>query len=96
MATTSRTAAITNTEDLEARIAELHSLAGQRADQLDIVVGYDDQSIVASPDRDAARHRDRLEELEKLGATWIAVAGNQTSPRDTLEFLANFGATYIR
>jgi probable F420-dependent oxidoreductase len=96
MATTSRTAAITNTEELGSRIAELHSLAGERADHLDIAVGYYDQSIVASPNRDVARHRDRLEELEKLGATWISVAGNQTSSHDTLEFLASFGATYIR
>ena len=95
MATTSRTAAITSTDQLAARIAELHSLAGPRAHQLDIVVGYYDQSIVAHPDRDVARHQERLEELEKLGATWTTVSGNQTSPDDTLAFLANFGATYI-
>jgi probable F420-dependent oxidoreductase len=95
MAATSRTAAIRNIEDLADKIVELRSLAGARADQLDIVVGYYDESIVAYPDRDTSRHRDRLQELEGLGATWISIAANQTTPHDTLRFLDKFGAAYV-
>jgi probable F420-dependent oxidoreductase len=94
LATTARTALVATNQDLAEKIAELRALAGDRADQLDVVVAYQDPTIM-SPSEDVARHREALEELEKVGATWVMIAGRTTTERDTLAFLEAFGAAYI-
>jgi alkanesulfonate monooxygenase SsuD/methylene tetrahydromethanopterin reductase-like flavin-dependent oxidoreductase (luciferase family) len=95
LAATARTAQVASNQELAEKIAELRDLAGERAGQLDIVVHYADPSIVTAPTQDVARHREGLEQLEKLGATWVMIAGRTTAAPDTLKFLEDFGATYI-
>ena len=94
LAHTARTAHIGSVADMAARIAEVRDMAGDRADQLDFAPSYMDRSI-GEPTVDVERHREAFAELERAGATWIIVSGPAGSEQVTLEFLDEFGSTYI-
>lgn len=92
---TTRTPALDDGADLGPAIAELRAAAGERGDSVDVAVAYTDRSI-AAPDGDVERHREAFERLAAAGVTWVVIPGATTSREASLEFLARFGATFIR
>jgi len=93
LSTTARTAYLASLEDVAAKILEVRDLAGARADQLDFCLAYNDKSV-HSPDLDTERHRDALGTMERVGATWVLVAGPIGSPEASLEFIKSFPALF--
>jgi hypothetical protein len=91
---TARTPHLGSTQELSNRIAELRDMAGDRGDQLDIVLSHPGPAAVA-PGADVDRHKESLAELERIGATWVVVSGPAGSAAATFEFLQAFGATYL-
>jgi hypothetical protein len=49
-----------------------------------------------SPTVDVERHRELLGTLAGLGVTWVIVVGATSSRSASLDFLATFGAHYIK
>lgn len=94
MATTTRTVHFSGLDDIAVAIRELKELAGERADEIDIMVLYSDDSIL-KPDVDVERHRDALGRIAEIGATWISFAWDFSTQSETLDFIAGFGATYL-
>ena len=94
VARTTRTPAVSTVDDVAAKVAELHELAGERAKALDVAVPYSDPTL-AEPLADVERHRDALGRLAEAGATWVLVTGPTSSRVATLAFLDAFATTYI-
>ncbi len=103
---TVRSPAISGIDDLAARVAVLADLAGDRFDELEVVVAYNDASLV-DPTHDVERHRDQLGRLTEIGATAVVVGWPAPDPgpsgtvdpaktaRLTLEFLEGFAAVHF-
>ncbi len=94
LAHTARTAYLATFDDVRARIELLKDMAGDRANALDIALGYTDASV-SHPDSDVERHRDVLGHLGSIGVGWVVVAGPSGSPQASLDFIAAFAANYI-
>jgi probable F420-dependent oxidoreductase len=94
MATTTRTAHFSGLDDIAAAVRELKELAGERADQIDVMVLYTDDSIL-KPGADVERHRDALGRIAEIGATWVSFAWDFSTEAETLAFVENFGSTYL-
>ena len=94
MATTTRTAHFSGLDDIAAAIREMKEMAGNRADQLDVMVLYTDDSILKTG-VDVERHRDMLGRIAEIGATWVSFAWDFSTEAETLEFVDGFGATYL-
>lgn len=97
LSATVRTPVLTSFDEVRSKIARLQELAGERADQLDIVTSYPDLTI-ADTDTDVERHREALGQLEEIGVTWVfmpGLGGNPTSGA-TFEFIQRMGETYMR
>lgn len=94
MATTTRTAHFAGLDDIAAAIREMKEMAGDRADQLDVMVLYTDDSILKTG-VDVERHRDMLGRIAEIGATWVSFAWDFSTEAETLEFVDGFGATYL-
>ena len=93
---TIRSPNVATVDELAVKISRLRELAGERADQLEIVPPYTDPSIIKATD-DVERHADAFRAVEAAGATAVIISGTQVeSPTQTLEFLDAFGATYLR
>jgi probable F420-dependent oxidoreductase len=94
MATTTRTAHLGSLDDIAAAIRELREMAGERADEIDVMVLYTDQSILDT-DKDVERHRDALGQIAEIGATWVSFAWDFSTQSETLDFVEGFGSTYL-
>jgi len=95
MHATVRTPALAGLEETAEIIAELREAVAARGERLDVIYPYLDPSI-GEPTRDPDRHREAFAELERAGITWLAVVGTTTAEADTLRFVEEFGATYLR
>jgi len=93
--TTVRTPAVTGVAEMADMIAEMRDTAAARGQHLDVLYPYLDPTI-ASPGKEAERHREAFAELERAGVTWIAVAGTTGAEADTVRFVEEFGDTYLR
>ncbi len=92
--TTTRTAQLATTEAMAAKIRELRDLAGERGAQLDIAPAYLDATI-NRPDQEADRHREAFQTLADAGVTNLIISAPGGSPKESLEFIEAFGATYL-
>jgi probable F420-dependent oxidoreductase len=92
--TTTRTAQLADLDDVAAAVRELKEMAGDRADEIDILMLYTDPSIV-DPTADVDRHREALSRMRDAGATWVAFAFDFTAQAETIDFVEGFGATYL-
>jgi probable F420-dependent oxidoreductase len=93
LATTARTAYLASMDDVAKKVGDLREMAGARADSLEVLLSYPDESIL-QPEVDVDRHRDGLSLLEQTGATWILVAGPEGSTGASLEFIEAFTKIY--
>jgi probable F420-dependent oxidoreductase len=92
---TTRTPPLATAEDLAARVRELRTLAGERADRLDVVAVYTDPTMASAPTAEVERHRDALGRLADAGATWVVILAPGGEPPACLNYLASVGDTYI-
>ena len=92
--TTTRTAQLADLDDVAAAVRELKELAGNHADDIDILILYTDASVLDT-DRDVERHRDALARIRDVGATWVSFAFEFTEQARTIDFLEGFAATYL-
>lgn len=94
MATTTRTPHLSGLDDIRDAIRDLKALAGERADEIDVMVLYTDESI-CRPDVDVERHRDALGQIAEIGATWVSFAFTFPSKERTHDFIAGFAENYL-
>jgi probable F420-dependent oxidoreductase len=92
MARTARTPHL-SFDEIGAAIRELKDMAGARADQIDVLVVYTDDSILKGVD--VERHRDALGRMAEAGATWVSFAWDFSTEADTLAFVDGFAAAYL-
>src|SRR5262249_17587590 len=85
---TVRSPSVTSLADIATRLKHLAELTGDRFDQLDIAVAYNDLSVHSLDDLE--RHRDALGQIAELGATWIVVAGPAEPHPRSKEFIQGF------
>jgi len=94
MAATTRTPHLAGLDGIGAAIRELREMAGDRADDIDVMVLYTDDSILKT-DKDVERHRDTLGHIAEIGATWVSFAWDFSTQTETLDFVDGFGASYL-
>jgi probable F420-dependent oxidoreductase len=94
MATTTRTPHLDTIDSIGERLAMLRDFAGERYPTLDIAVPYfgvtNDGVDVA-----VAQHRDDIERIRELGATWVVIACPWGPASKVKEFIEGFATTYI-
>jgi hypothetical protein len=94
MAMTTRTPHLSGVDDIAAAVRELKEMAGDRADQIDVMVLYTDASVL-QPGLDIERHREALARIGDAGATWVSFAWDFANEADTLSFIDGFATNYL-
>ena len=94
VAKTARTPPVTTTEELRERLAVLARFAGERYEQLELILSYSGPSL-ADFERDAERIRQRLGDMEELGVDWTFVSPPWSLSPGPVEWLQAFAATFI-
>jgi probable F420-dependent oxidoreductase len=94
MATTTRTPHLSGIDDIAVAVRELKEMAGDRADEIDIMVLYTDDSIL-KPAVDIDRHREALGRIADAGATWVSFAWDFSTEAETLSFVDGFASHYL-
>lgn len=94
---TTRTPQIDTLEDLSVQIAEIRDAAADagRADHIDLLYSYEDQSLGDDPTTDAERHREAFAELERAGVNYVNVSSPTHTAAQTLAFIEAFGSTFL-
>ncbi len=97
LAKSAQTATLATLDDVGAAVAELEQDAKEagRVEPIDYLTSYSDPSL-PDPTVDVERHRDALGRMEGMGLTDVIVSHSRAEPAIVLEWLAAFGATYIR
>ncbi len=94
VAKTARTPPVTNTQELRERLSVLQRLAGDRFDELELILSFSG-GVGTDFERDVERYRHRLGELEELGADWTIVGPPWSPSPGPIEWLQGFAATFI-
>jgi probable F420-dependent oxidoreductase len=95
VAKTARTPPVTTTEELQERLGVLKEFAGDRYEELDLIMGYSGPGL-GDFDRDAEKVRRRLGELEELGVDWVFVGPPWSPAPGPQEWVEAFGASFIK
>ena len=95
VAKTARTPPVTTLEELKARLEVLKGFAGDRYDELELIMGYSGPGLTHF-DRDAEKVRDRLGELEGLGVDWVFVGPPWSPAPGPKEWVEAFGESFIK
>ena len=95
VAKTARTPPVTTTDELKERLGVLREFAGDRFDELELIMGYSGPGL-ADFDRDAEKVRDRIGELEELGVDWVFVGPPWSPAPGPQEWVEAFGAAFIK
>ena len=95
VAKTARTPPVTTTEELQERLDVLKGFAGERFDELELIMGYSGPRL-SDFDRDAEQARNRLGELEQLGVDWVFVGPPWSPAPGPTEWLEAFASAFIR
>jgi probable F420-dependent oxidoreductase len=94
VAKTARTPPVTNMEELRERLDVLKRLAGDRYEELELIMGFSGPAL-ARFDQNAERVRDRLGELEQEGVDWVFVGPPWSPAPGATEWLEAFATTFI-
>ncbi len=94
VAKTARSPPVTNSQVLRERLGVLERLAGDRFDELELILSFSG-GVGADFERDVERYRHRLGELEELGADWTIVGPPWSPSPGPIEWLQGFAATFI-
>jgi probable F420-dependent oxidoreductase len=94
VAKTARTPPVTTAEQLRERLGMLERFAGERYEELELIVGYSGPSL-ARFEEDAERIRERLGELAELGVDWTFVSPPWMPAPGPVEWVEAFAATFF-
>jgi probable F420-dependent oxidoreductase len=95
VAKTARTPPVTSPEELNERLAKLKEFAGERFDEMQLILGFGGHSL-ANFERDAEQIRHRLGELEEMGVDWTIIGAPWSTAPGPLEWLQAFGQTFLQ
>ena len=95
VAKTARTPPVTTTEELRERLDVLKRFAGDRYEELELILGYSGPGL-SRFDQEADQVHRRLAELEELGADWVFLGPPWSSAPGPTEWLQAFASTFIR
>jgi probable F420-dependent oxidoreductase len=95
VAKTARTPPVTTTQELRERLATLERFAGDRYEELELIMGYQGPSL-ASFERDAEQIRHRIGELEEFGVDWVFVGPPWSRAPGPTEWLEAFAQAVIK
>jgi probable F420-dependent oxidoreductase len=94
VAKTARTPPVTTTEELRERLASLERFAGDRYEELELIMGFSGPRLTHF-DEEAEQVRHRIGELEDLGVDWVFVGPPWSPAPGPTEWLEGFAATFI-
>ena len=94
VAKTARTPPVTTPEQLRERLVALERFAGERYEQLELILSYSGPSL-AHFERDAEQIRHRLGEMEEMGVDWTIIGPPWSPAPGPVEWLQAFGATFL-
>jgi probable F420-dependent oxidoreductase len=94
VAKTARTPPVTTTEQLRERLATLERLAGERFEELELILSYQGPGL-ADFEKDAERIRHRLGEMDELGVDWTFVSSPWSPAPGPAEWIRAFGDTFL-
>ncbi len=94
VAKTARTPPVTTPEQLRERLATLERFAGERYEQLELILGYSGPSL-AQFEKDAEQIRHRLGEMSELGVDWTFISPPWSPAPGPVEWLRAFASTII-
>ncbi len=95
VAKTARTPPVTTTEELRERLATLERFAGERYEQMELILSYSGPSL-SRFQRDAEQIRHRLGEMEEMGVDWTFVSPPWSPAPGPAEWTQAFGATFLQ
>jgi probable F420-dependent oxidoreductase len=94
VAKTARTPPVTTTEELRERLATLERFAGDRYEELKLIMGFSGPRLTHF-DQQAEEVRHRIGELEDLGVDWVFVGPPWSPAPGPAEWLEGFAAAFI-
>jgi probable F420-dependent oxidoreductase len=94
VAKTARTPPVTTTQELRERLSTLERFAGERYEELDLILSFSGVNT-ADFERNAEQIRQRVGELDELGADWTIVGPPWTPAPGPEEWLQAFAETFI-
>jgi probable F420-dependent oxidoreductase len=94
VAKTARTPPVTTSEELAERLATLQHFAGERYDDLALVLSYSGPSLSDFTTR-AEEIRDRFAEMDELGVDWTFVGAPWSPAPEPAEWIEAFGETFL-
>lgn len=94
VAKTARTPPVTTTEQLHERLGVLEQFAGERYEQLELILSYSGPSL-GHFERDAEQIQHRLGEMEEMGVDWTIVGPPWSGAPGPTEWLQAFGETFL-
>jgi probable F420-dependent oxidoreductase len=94
VAKTARTPPVTTTEELRERLSTLERFAGDRYEELELIMGYSGPRLTRF-DQDTEQVRHRIGELEELGVDWVFVGPPWSPAPGPTEWLEAFAAAFI-
>ena len=95
VAKTARTPPVTTTEELQERLGLLKELAGDRYEELELIMGFSGPGL-ADFDRDAEKVRHRIGELGELGVDWVFVGPPWSPAPGPQEWVEAFGSSFLK
>ncbi len=95
LASTTRTPHLSSVESIADRLAMLRELAGERFEQLDIVVPYLGAPSAAELDSGVGERTDYFGRLAEIGVTWIVVNPPWAAYPAAIEFIEGFAALHL-
>ena len=95
VAKTARTPPVTNQDQLSERLDTLKRFAGERFEQLQLIMGYQGPSL-SNFERDAEQIRQRLGEIDEMGITWTIIGAPWSLAPGPVEWAQAFGATFLQ
>ena len=94
VAKTARTPPVTTTEELRERLATLERFAGDRYEELELIMGFSGPRLTHF-DQQAEQVRQRIGELEDLGVDWVFVGPPWSPDPGPTDWLEGFAAAFI-
>jgi probable F420-dependent oxidoreductase len=95
VAKTTRTPPVTTPKELAERRSTLERLAGERYEDLQLIMSYSGPSL-ADFERDAEQIRDRFGEMDAMGVDWTIVGPRWSRAPAPTEWVTAFGETFLR
>ena len=95
VAKTARTPPVTSPEELNERLSVLKGYAGDRFDELQLILGFSGASL-ADFERNAEQIRQRMGEMDEMGVDWTIIGAPWRQAPGTADWVQAFGETFLK